>query len=122
MKQVLLIALVMLAASCGRSDRYDTPKRTESVTRAAVVGAPKAFGPIRQACLGSDRSARSQALCGCIQVAANQTLSQAQQSRAAAFYRNPHTAQEVRQSDRANDERFWEAYRAYGERAERLCR
>ncbi|MEO1138713.1 MAG: hypothetical protein AAFW87_04575 [Pseudomonadota bacterium] len=38
-----------------------------------------------------------------------------------AFYNDPHRAQEVRQSDRSNDERFWEAYREYGDRAKRLC-
>ena len=40
----------------------------------------------------------------------------------ASFYRNPHQAQEIRQSDRGRDESFWKAYRAYGERAEQLCR
>jgi hypothetical protein len=80
-----------------------------------------ASGPINQACLASDRKARSRALCGCIQAAANQTLTGAQQRRAVAFYSNPQLAQDIRQSDSPNDERFWEAYRAYGERAERLC-
>jgi hypothetical protein len=32
-----------------------------------------------------------------------------------------HSAQEVRQSDRPGDERFWRAYIAYAEKAERIC-
>lgn len=81
-----------------------------------------ASGPINNACLGSNRTARSRQLCGCIQAVANQSLTSSQQVRAAAFYNDPHQAQVVRQSDRASDERFWEAYRAYGDRAERICR
>lgn len=83
--------------------------------------APVAFGPISKACLQSDRKGRSRELCGCIQAAADRTLSRAQQRRSVAFYNDPHLAQEVRQSDRAADEAFWNAYVAYGEQAERMC-
>ncbi|MEM8536741.1 MAG: hypothetical protein AAGF56_02655 [Pseudomonadota bacterium] len=122
MNKVIMIALVMLAASCGRHERFDAAKQTNTVSRSVVVSAPVATGPIRQACLASGRKERSNALCGCIQAAANQTLTPSQQSRAVSFYQTPHYAQEIRQSDRSRDERFWEAYRVYGERAERLCR
>ncbi len=83
---------------------------------------PSASGPISQACLASDRTARSRALCGCIQAVANQTLGGSDQRRAASFYSDPQRAQEVRQSDRSSDEAFWEAYKAYGARAEQICR
>lgn len=90
-------------------------------SRVASTPIPIASGPINTACLGSNRTARSRQLCGCIQSVANQTLSGSQQSRAATFYNNPQQAQVIRQSDRAADERFWQAYRAYGERAEQIC-
>lgn len=116
MKQVFLTLTVLGLAGCGQHERFDS-RHTPSVSR----GAPMASGPIANACMTSDRKARSRALCGCIQAAANQTLNASQQRRAVAFYNDPHSAQEVRQSDRSSDERFWEAYRAYGERAEQLC-
>ncbi|MBC7131697.1 MAG: hypothetical protein H5U16_01145 [Roseovarius sp.] len=85
-------------------------------------GWPRASGPISDACLASDRKARSPALCGCIQAVANQTLSASEQRRAVRFYRDPHEAQEVRTSQRPADQRFWTAYRAYADRAEAVCR
>lgn len=116
MKQVLAIAMVLALAACGRAERFQGTSGN-TVSRSA----PVAFGPISKACMASDRKARSRALCGCIQAAANTTLNSSQQRRAVAFYNDPHRAQEVRQSDRSNDERFWEAYREYGDRAKRLC-
>ncbi len=83
---------------------------------------PVASGPISDACLASDRTARSRKLCGCIQAVANQTLTGSEQRYAATFYNNPQQAQNVRQSERATDAQFWKAYRAYGERSERVCR
>lgn len=116
MKQAIILGLTVLLAGCGGGggDRFRAGSGPSS-------GVPMASGPLNQACLASNRKARSRALCGCIQAAANQTLTSSQQRRAVAFYADPHLAQEVRQSDRASDERFWDAYRAYGERAERLC-
>lgn len=80
-----------------------------------------ASGPISAACMQSDRKARSRALCGCIQAVANDTLSSAEQRRAVRFYRDPQSAQDVRQSKRPADERFWRAYSSYTQRAERIC-
>lgn len=116
MKQVFMTIMVLGLAGCGQPDRFEG--RSSSVSRSA----PVAFGPISKACMASDRKGRSRALCGCIQSAADQTLTSSEQRRAAGLYNDPHRAQEIRQSDRSNDERFWKAYRAYGERAERLCR
>lgn len=76
---------------------------------------------IERACNGSDRSAANPRLCSCIQQAADLTLSRREQNRAAKFFRDPHEAQVVRQSDRAQDEAFWQSYRSFGETAEAFC-
>ncbi|MBM2575039.1 hypothetical protein JQC91_01865 [Jannaschia sp. Os4] len=80
-----------------------------------------AEGPIRSACLGQDRRAATSALCGCVQAAADRTLSAGDQRRSLPFYRDPHRAQEVRQSDRARDEAFWTRYKQFVDTAERMC-
>lgn len=121
MKQILILGMVLLLASCGRADRFKSPRSGGSGASPVSRSAPVASGPISTACLASDRKARSRQLCGCIQAAANQTLSNTQQRRAVQFYSNPHMAQEVRQSDRSADERFWQAYTNYGEHAKALC-
>ncbi|WP_245306314.1 hypothetical protein [Roseovarius aestuariivivens] len=115
MKQLIVIAMILTVAACGQ------PERLKSSGGPVSRGMPMAFGPISKACMASDRKRRSRELCGCIQAVADDTLSFAQQRRAVGFYRNPHEAQEIRQSDRARDEDFWTAYRAYGDQAERQC-
>jgi hypothetical protein len=80
-----------------------------------------ATGPIQQACQAQGRKAASRARCGCIQAVADWTLSAQDQRRGAGFFRDPHAAQEVRQSDSASNERFWLAWKAYGEQAEEFC-
>lgn len=110
--RVMGIVAVLALAGCGGANGF----------RGEAGGTPMATGPISRACLSSDRTARSRALCGCIQAVANQTLNGAQQRRAIDFYKDPHVAQVIRQSDRPGDERFWRAYINYAERAERTCR
>lgn len=87
----------------------------------AVTAGTAAAGPIERACLSSGRSASMQ-LCTCIQQAADLTLTGRDQSRAAEFFRDPHQAQVVRQSDRSSDEDFWQRYRAFGQTAEAYCK
>ncbi len=87
----------------------------------SFAGAAQASA-IKSACLGSDRSGGNYALCGCIQDAANRTLTSRDQRLAATFFGEPHRAQEIRQSDRRSDERFWERYRNFGTTAETFCR
>ncbi len=126
MKHALFVAATLSLAACSSPERFENTSRVTPASAAAPATvtrvAPVASGPISQACLSSNREARSRALCGCIQYAANETLTSSQQNRAVTFYSDPAAAQSIRQSDRASDERFWDAYRAYEERAETICR
>lgn len=78
-------------------------------------------GPIDNACIQSDRGARSAALCGCIQQVANMTLSRADQRRAAGFFRDAQDAQDVRMSKSTADNQFWDRYKSFAATAERYC-
>ena len=90
---------------------------------AVVLTTPLAMaGPIDSACVRTDRGARQPALCSCAQQVANQTLSRSDQRRAAAFFRDPHQAQEVRMSKRDSDNAFWTRYKAFASAAESYCR
>ena len=112
MKRIVLILCVLALAACGRPRSY----------AGGDGGArPVAAGPISDACLASGRKAGAPGLCGCIQAVANDTLGPSDQRRAVRFYDDLHAAQEVRQSRRPVDQRFWTAYTAYAERAERIC-
>src|SRR5690606_4035064 len=89
---------------------------------ALVLTVPFAVaGPIDSACVRSDRGARSGSLCGCIQQVANKTLSTADQRRAAAFFRNPDQAQQVRMSRSDADNAFWRRYTSFAGTAEAYC-
>ncbi len=87
----------------------------------AALGSSAFAGPIDRACMRADRDAANKQLCGCIQQVADQSLSRSDQRRAAKFFDEPATAQEVRQSDRRSDESFWLRYKEFGERAAELC-
>jgi len=76
---------------------------------------------IERACLKSDRYAKTRALCGCIQQAADLMLSTDDQQLAASFFRDPHKAQEIRQSGHRNNERFWDRYKEYAATAVKYC-
>ncbi|WP_235962499.1 hypothetical protein [Jannaschia marina] len=105
----LALAVVLSACGGGRSDGPSAGVRAF------------ATGPIHTACLRADRRAASSSLCGCVQATANLSLSRGEQSRAVAFFRDPHLAQVTRQSDRAGDERFWRRYKDFVAAAERNC-
>lgn len=115
MKRATFLGLVVFIAGCGGSG----PRDADRVI--AMRAAPVAYGPISRACQQSGREGRSSKLCGCIQAAADMTLTSSQQRRSVSFYSDPHLAQEIRQSDRPVDEEFWEAYANYGDLAEQLC-
>jgi hypothetical protein len=76
---------------------------------------------IERACNRSDRDAANQSVCACIQQVADQSLSNADQRRAAGFFNNPDKAQDVRLSDSSRDDAFWARYTAFGEQAEAYC-
>ena len=86
-----------------------------------IHAVPAEAGVIERACLSSERASGNRALCGCIQSAADRTLTGSDQRTAARFFRDPDRAQQVRMSDRARDRAFWERYRAFGSYAERVC-
>lgn len=88
---------------------------------ALFLAHPALAGEIENACLKSERSGGQRALCGCIQDAANMTLTPRDQKRAAEFFEDPHRAQEVRQSGSRRDSDFWERYKNFGETAQIFC-
>jgi len=87
----------------------------------AAMSTPVVAGPIESACLKSDRPGVSRGLCGCIQQAADLTLTNGDQRRAVRFFKDPHQAQIVRQSDRRSDEAFWQRYKRFGTTAAAYC-
>lgn len=99
MKSILFVAAV--AASC---------------VVAGVAGA----GPIERACMASDRGG-NRALCGCIQQAADMTLSGGDQKRAAKFFKNPEAAHATWVSQSKSDDAFWDRYKSFGQTAEAYC-
>lgn len=102
----------LLLAACGGGSGVATRSMTVPVTT----------GPIASACAAAGRSGASRVRCGCIQAVADRALSRGDQRRGAAFFDDPHRAQEVRQSDRAGDEAFWERWKVFAAGAERVCR
>lgn len=88
---------------------------------ATFSATPIHAGAIERACLGSDRKAANRALCGCIQQVADLTLDRRDQRLAAKFFKDPHKAQEIRQSDKSSHEVFWKKYRQFGDTAKAYC-
>jgi hypothetical protein len=85
------------------------------------AGSAPAGNLIRNACLTADRAAASAKLCSCIQSVADQRLKQKDQKLAASFFRDPHKAQEIRQSDSHAHEVFWGKYKEFGAAAQKSC-
>ncbi|MFP7672622.1 hypothetical protein ACG74X_04600 [Marivita sp. S0852] len=113
MKVLVALAVAALVAGCGgnRFDRGDGGQ----VTRLSS-------GPISRACMSSDRRARNAQLCGCIQTVANQTLTRSDQRKTVRFFRDPQRAQDIKMSQTAADDAFWDRYKAFSARSERSCR
>ncbi len=80
-----------------------------------------AGGPIEKACNRSDRSGATSSMCSCIQQAADQTLSNSDQRRAAKFFEDPEKAQDVRLSTSSADDAFWDRYRNFTDTASAYC-
>jgi hypothetical protein len=99
-------------------------KPTLLATAVVVVSAyaPAAQATIvERACNASDRKAATRTMCGCIQDAADMMLSSRDQRRAAELFSDPHASQELRQSDRYSDEKFWIRYKEFGNVAAKFC-
>ena len=96
------------------------------ITLAAAVAVliplanPVLSGPIERACMASDRGG-NRSLCGCIQQAADLTLSGGDQRRAAKFFKDPERAHETWVSQSSADDAFWERYKQFGATAEAYC-
>ena len=90
-----------------------------AVSVAAVTSMAEA-GPIEKACMASDRGG-NRSLCGCIQQAADLTLSGGDQRRAAKFFKNPEAAHATWMSQSKSDDAFWDRYKSFGQTAEAYC-
>ena len=77
-------------------------------------------GPIERACMASDRGG-NRSLCGCIQQAADMTLSGGDQRRAAKFFKDPEAAHATWISQSKSDDAFWDRYKSFGQTAEAYC-
>ena len=112
-------ALVFGLAACGGGAPNPAPK---PVNPASLEGVQRfATGPIGAACNIHNRRAASQARCGCVQAAADLTLTQSEQQRSARFFAEPELLQQVKLSDSPASERFWYAWAAFADTAEALC-
>lgn len=111
MKQVLLLTVLVALTACG--GRSGGGSRSYAAT---------ASGPISEACLAAGRDAANRGLCGCVQAAANRTLGASDQRRAVGFFRDPQEAQDMKASDSASADAFWDRYRNFVNTAEAMCR
>lgn len=102
MQKIVLVSTLMVLTACG--------------------GGGRVTGDVGKACIAADRQSASPALCSCVQQAANITLGRADQRLAAKFFKEPHLAQETRQSDNRSDEAFWQRYKVFSSTAEQMCR
>ncbi len=105
------VMVLALLAACGGQRQPDTYGRVTQFSQ----------GPISRACMSSERKARNSQLCGCIQTVADRELTSQDQRIAVTFFKDPHRAQEIRQSDRPNHESLWTRYRSFTNQAERSC-
>lgn len=97
-------------------------KLIQAIIIAGFLASPaSAGGVIERACNKSDRSAATRIACSCIQKVANIKLSRSDQKTAAKFFKDPHLAQETRQSDSRAKEKFWKRYKQWGELATVHC-
>jgi hypothetical protein len=85
-----------------------------------VIPSAAVAGPIEKACMASDRGG-NRSLCGCIQQAADMTLSGGDQRRAAKFFKDPEAAHATWVSQSSSDDAFWERYKSFGQTAEAYC-
>lgn len=97
MNKFAVFAVLIILASCGA----------------------RVTGEIGKACIAADRRAANPALCSCVQRAADATLTQREQVRAATFFDNPQLAQDTRKASPSG--RFWTRYKNFSSTAKRMC-
>ncbi len=78
-------------------------------------------GVLGEACIRSDRKAKSFRKCRCIQQVADVKLSRSDQKLAAKFFSEPDRAEKIRMSDKRSDERFWKSYKEFGATVTQFC-
>ncbi|MGC1496955.1 MAG: hypothetical protein WA790_14185 [Sulfitobacter sp.] len=116
----IIVASMAIAGltACGGGTRYSSDNANRGYSPQPVMFAT---GPIHRACLTDNRKAATPARCGCVQAVADQSLDIGDQKRGAKLFRDPHQLQEIRQSDNASNERFWLAWKAFGQNAAAAC-
>lgn len=122
LRPAALVCMMLILSACGGRNT-PPPQPVLSPPPLPVAGSSVQFasGPIGTACLVHRRPGATRERCGCIQAAANQTLSQSQQQRSVRFFSEPGQLQDVRQSDNAGNRAFWEAWKRFAETAETFC-
>ncbi len=122
LRRTALVFVTLLLSACGGGNA-PPPPTVLNPPPLPVAGAPAQFasGPIGTACLVHRRPGASRERCGCIQAAANQTLSPSQQQRSVRYFSEPGLLQDVRQSDSASNRAFWEAWKRFADTAETFC-
>jgi hypothetical protein len=117
---VPVLAMVFLAACGGGSGSGSAPPGP--VEPVSFENAPRfASGPIGAACNIHRTRTTSSRKCGCIQAAANLTLTQEEQQRSVRFFAEPELLQRIKLSDTPANERFWYAWARFAETAEAMC-
>lgn len=94
---------------------------TAAAAALILTSAVAEAGPISRACMASDRNARSNALCGCLQQVADRTLDRRDQRLAAKIFRKPQMAQDIKMSSSSSHEVFWKRYKSFGSAATQTC-
>ncbi|MEE4187077.1 MAG: hypothetical protein V2I76_01340 [Roseobacter sp.] len=114
-------AVIALLAACGSAP--PSPRGLSAPVGAVDLASVPRFaeGPVGTACTVHNRRVATAQKCGCIQAAANLTLSQQEQMRAVRFFAEPELLQEVKLSDTPANERFWETWARFADTAEALC-
>lgn len=117
-RSVLAGAIALLVASCGPG----APVSDGRYTAAQLEGAHRfASGPIKTACTRQSQRTVSYEKCGCVQAAADLTLSASQQKRSAEFFADPEKLQKMKLSDSPANERFWTVWAQFAQTAEEMC-
>jgi hypothetical protein len=118
---IALAALVLALGACAP----DAPRqgaRPDALQAVSTDGVARfASGPILTACSRQPRTAATRARCGCVQAAADLTLTAQEQRRATQYFNNPDSLQEMKLSDSPANERLWSRWARFAETAEALC-